>query len=162
METLGKELEVIIGQRCHIRKLAMRLAAGQCVKNPFSAEVIEDGGELIFVILELAGSQLPVRERVSKQPFFFAALEELLRLSGDPDYRAHFSSSHSFAQGARLGVGVKLPRVPVVFERKAKWRKCAEEAVDGVLRENYMEAKFLEEAKLGAMVDMPLLEAQAC
>ena len=31
--------------------------------------------------LELAGTQLPEREHVAKQPFLFAAIEELLRLS---------------------------------------------------------------------------------
>ena len=57
--------------------------------------------------------------------FYLAAVEELLRLrfSGDPDSRAFFSSSVSFAKEVRLGPGVRLPRVPAVFEKKDKWRQ---------------------------------------
>ena len=50
-------------------------------------------------MLESAGAVLPVRQRPKGQPFFLAALEEILRISSDPDYRAFYSSSVSFAKG---------------------------------------------------------------
>ena len=79
--------------------------------------------------------RLPVRERTAGQPFFLAAVEELLRMAGDPDFKAFFSSKFSFAKGVRLGVGVKTPRVPAVFEKKTKWRTYAEEDSLEVCRE---------------------------
>ena len=59
--------------------------------------------------------------------------------------------------------------VPAVFERKEKWRKYAEEDTDDQVRENYISAKqqarvvqeqFVEESKLGAMVEMRWEEAR--
>ena len=104
-------------------------------------------------------------------PSILAAVEELLRFSGDPDSRAFFSSSVSFAKGVRLGPGVRLPRVPAVFEKKDKWRRYDEttSGEKGVERENYMSAKerarevqkqFQVEASLGAMVEMEEGEAR--
>ena len=169
MEALGAELEKLLRSHCDVRKLAMQLAAGKVVGSPFSDAAIAEGRELIFLTLELAGTQLPVREHVPNSPFLFAAIEELLRISQDPDYKAYFSSSQSFAKGVRVGVGAKLPRVPAVFERKEKWRRYAEESLDAQTRENYISAtqqanvvqeQFLAEAELGAMVEMRLDEAQ--
>ena len=77
---------------------------------------------------------------------YLAAVEELLRIDGDPDHKAFFSSSVSFAKGVgvRLGVGVKNPRVPAIFERKSKWRKYPKECLaEGCDRENYLFAKHI-------------------
>ena len=63
---------------------------------------------------------LPVDERPKGQPFYLPAIEEILRISGDPDFRAFYSSSQSFAKGVQLGVGIKLPHVLAVFARKQK------------------------------------------
>ena len=169
METLGTELEKLLSRSCDLRKLAMQLAAGRVLECPFTSDVVAEGRELIFTALEFAGTKLPVREIPPNQPFFLAAIEELLRISGDPDYKAFHSSSVSFAKGVRLGAGSKLPRVPAVFERKAKWRKYAEEDTDDQVRENYISAKqqasvvqeqFVEESRLGAMVEMRWEEAR--
>ena len=89
MEALGAELEKLLRGHCDVRKLAMQLAAGKVVESPFSDAAIAEGRELIFVTLELAGTHLPVRQHVPNQPFLFAAIEELLRLSLDPDYKAY-------------------------------------------------------------------------
>jgi hypothetical protein len=94
---------------------------------PFSDELINAGRELLFTALEFAGSKLPVRERQAGQPFFLAAIEELLRISGDPDSRAYYTSRRSFARGVRVGPGAKLLRVPAVFDKKLKWRQYKEE-----------------------------------
>ena len=171
MEALGVELEKNLRQTCDIRKLAMQLATGKLTECPFDAATIDKGRELIFVTLEIAGTKLPVRERTEHQPFFLAAMEELLRLSGDPDHRVYFTASQSFAKGVRLGVGAKLPRVPAVFERKQKWRTYADENSGTGIRDNYISAEqhadvvqeqFQQEAQLGAMTEMSLVEARRC
>ena len=59
---------------------------------------------MIFKALDSMGATLPVRERTSGQPLYLAAIEELLRIAGDPD--------HSFF--SRLGVGISNPRVPAI------------------------------------------------
>ena len=91
-----------------------------------------------------------------------AAIEELLRISGDPDYAAHYTAQNSFAKGVRIGVGAELPRVPAVFEEKTRWRKYDDDAEHAQSeRQNYLSAlenaaevqkQFLETAALGAMV----------
>ena len=61
----------------------------------------------------------------------------------------------SFTEGVRVGLGVKLPRVPAVYTRKGKWRLKEQEdpdaylwhdGVQGVNNENYVSAKELAEA----------------
>ena len=125
----------------------------------------------MFCALEFAGTKLPVRSRPEGQPFYLAAIEELLRISGDPDHRAFYSSSVSFAHGVRVGFKAKTPRVPAVFDRKTKWRKYEEEECDWRDdRQNYDSARdhaavvqrqFEEEEKLGAMLQLDLAEAHA-
>ena len=95
-------------------------------------------------------------------------------MAGDPDFKAFFSSKFSLAKGVRLGVGVKTPRVPAVFEKKTKWRTYAEEDSLEVCREidrdNYLSVKdhasivqqqFEAEAELGAMQELPADKARA-
>lgn len=100
----------------------MKLAAGKVNDCPFPRAAVEDGRQLVFVALEMAGAKLDVRTRAPDQPFYLGAIEELLRISGDPDHKAYSSATNSFAKGVRLGVGAKLPRVPAVFERKTTWK----------------------------------------
>ena len=106
-----------------------------------------------------------VEERTPGQPFFLAAIEELLRLAGDPDSAAFYTGQDSFAKGVRLGVGVELPRVPAVFTAKDRWRSYPEGPDGMVLRDNYVSAKehaaevqkqFEIEAELGAMFETDL------
>ena len=112
-----------MARRIDLSDLASKLTQAEIVENPFPADLIAEGRELLFTALEYAGAKLPVRERTAAQPFYLAAIEELLRISGDPDSRAFFSCV-SFAKGVlRLGPGVQLPRVPAVYEKKEKWRK---------------------------------------
>ena len=169
-EALGVELLKLLNSKLNIRELMFKLAAGKVTACPFDAELIEDGRELIFKALEYVGTQLPVRVQPDGQPFFLAAVEEVLRISGDPDFSAFYSGPDSFAKGVRLGVGVETPRVPAVFEEKTRFRKYGEDADwEDTVRENYLSAKdhadiaqtqCQEEAKLGAMVELPLSEAR--
>eukprot|EP00435_Cladocopium_sp_Y103_P010320 s1590_g2.t1 len=171
MEAMGAELEKLRGRSCDLRRLGMQLATGRISECPFTSDVVAEGRELIFTGLEFAGAKLPVREVPPNQPFFLAAIEELLRLSGDPDYKALYNSSASFAKGVRLGAGSELPRVPAVFERKEKWRTCPKENMDDQVRDNYISAKqqakvvqeqFVEESMLGATVESSRTLSRSC
>lgn len=119
-EQLGKEYTKLLNQNLDVRQVALQLALGRLEKFSFCYELVQEGRELLFCALELVGTKLPVRSRPEGQPFFLAALEELLRISGDPDYRAFYSSSVSFAHGVRVGFKSKTPRVPAVFDRKTR------------------------------------------
>ena len=172
LEELGGELECLLCRFLDVQQLASSFADGKVVSCPFSAALIQEGRDLIFKALDSVGPTLPVRERsLLGQPLYLAAVEELLRIAGDPDHKAFFSSSVSFAKGVRLGVGIKNPRVPAVCERKTKWRKYPEECLaEGCDRESYLSAKehalevqqqFLAEAEEEAMIEVPTAEALA-
>ena len=91
---------------------------------------------------EFAGSKLPVCARPEGQPFYLAALEEYLRVSGDPDSRVFFSSREFFANAVRVGPNAKLPRVPAVFDKKTNWKQYKEEDGDPDLeKEHYLSAR---------------------
>ena len=117
-EQLGKEYTKLLNQSLDLRQVALQLAVGKLEKSPFCDELVQEGRELLFCALEFAGTKLPVRSRPDGQPFYLAAIEELLRISGDPDHRAFYSSSVSFAHGVRVGFKSKTPRVPAVFDKK--------------------------------------------
>ena len=101
-KALGVELLKLLNSKLNIRELMFKLAAGKVTACPLDAELIEDGRELIFKALEYVGTQLPVRVQPDGQPFFLAAIEELLRISGDPDFSAFFSGPDSFAKKCGL------------------------------------------------------------
>ena len=117
-----------LGWQCGCMPSSHEACSRKVTECPFSDEVLSAGRELVFLVLELAGTKLPVRERPDGQPFFLAAIEELLRVSGDPDSAAFYASADSFAKCARLGVDVALPRAPAVFEEILRHRKCGEDA----------------------------------
>ena len=100
---MGARLLDLLRCRLDLHTLVAKLADGKITECPFSDELVAEGRELVFSMLESAGAVLPVRQRPKGQPFFLAALEEILSISGDPDYRAFYSSSVSFAKGVRLG-----------------------------------------------------------
>ena len=88
----------------------------------------------------------------------------------DPDSRAFYTSSNSFAKGVRVGPNAKLSGVPAVFEKKIKWRQYKEEESSlDMERDNYLSARddarlvqkqFETEAAMGCMIEMPLSEAK--
>ncbi|OLP92219.1 hypothetical protein AK812_SmicGene26002 [Symbiodinium microadriaticum] len=121
--SLGEELLKTLARHMDLKSLTAKLVQGKITANPFSSNLIAEGRELLFTALEYTGAKLPVREKPEGQPFYLAAIEELLRISGDPDSRVFFSSSVSFAKGVRLGPEFTLPHVPAFFEKKEKWRR---------------------------------------
>ncbi|CAE7227317.1 unnamed protein product [Symbiodinium natans] len=164
-QRLATKLHNFVGAKLNVRDLAFKLAAGVVKEAPFSDEMLEEGRSIIWKELRDAGCQLPVEEKSPGQPFYLAAIEELLRLAGDPDSAAFYTSQDSFAKGVRLGVGVELPRVPAVFTAKDRWRTYPDGPDGTVLRDNYVSAKehaaevqkqFEIEAELGAMYETDL------
>ena len=140
--SLGEELLKTLARHMDLKSLTAKLVQGKITANPFSSNLIAEGRELLFTALEYTGAKLPVREKPEGQPFYLAAIEELLRISGDPDSRVFFSSSVSFAKGVRLGPEFTLPHVPAFFEKKEKWRRYdVESCTSGVERENYLSAR---------------------
>ena len=79
-KSLGKELRKLLAQKLDARALAFKLATGTLHNCPFSDELIQDGRELLFTALEMAGCKLPVRETPED---LLAAIEELLRISAE-------------------------------------------------------------------------------
>ena len=161
-ENLGRKLREFVSSRVDCRALAFKLAAGHISDSPFTEETLACGRQLIWNELKRAGCRLPVDHVVPGQPFYLAAVEELLRLAGDPDFAAFYTGKDSFAKGVRLGVDVDLPRVPAVFTAKTSWRVYDEENANAGSRENYVsardhadevQAQFEREAALGAMYE---------
>ncbi len=110
------------------------------------------------------------------QPIEVELLGAYLKACGDPDW----SVMKEFRVGVRIGVGVELPRTPVVFEEKQKWSlpeqaphsgwSFDEDTFVGAKCQNYTSAKdFAEEVRFvledqvcrGQILKMPEAEAVA-
>ena len=57
-EALGTELEKKLQTFCDVRLLAMKLGAGKVNDCPFPRAAVEEGRQLVFVALEMAGAKL--------------------------------------------------------------------------------------------------------
>ena len=162
-------LQTVLDKHTDGRRLLFELACKKHVDQPFPAALVKEAREAVKGILRKHGAQLDLDAIPERQPFHLALLEEFLRLCNDPDASAYFSGKDSFAAGVSLGVNQKMPRTPAVFEKKCKWRAYdGETTAADVFRNNYpgaaenakaIEAQFVEEAKLGAMVKMEVEEA---
>lgn len=143
------------------KQVFWQLAAGKATASPFSGEHVRRARASLDLALEAEGfepSRLPNDRRTEVN---FRRLAAMLEVAGDPDCRFLHEIA---AVGARLGVGVNLPRVPAVFEAKAKWRlpyiegevvasfcdnyKSAEESMQDIKRQ------VREELERGAVVRM--------
>lgn len=103
------------------------------------------------------------------QPFYLHAMSQTLRKMGDPDWMILDSVTDSYATGVPLGYMEELPRTPLVFNEKVKWRTYDQsDLVDEML--NYssaeeagqaLEDQFREEEALGMMYPTSLSVARA-
>jgi len=64
------------------------------------------------------------------QPFYLHLVSELAKCMGDPDWRVITEGRWSYAKGVPVGVGIRMPRAPAVFERKQAWRNLDETAYE--------------------------------
>ena len=166
-DTLG-----LLYKHVDVKKEICRLATGRATSSPFPGTLVLDVREALFRRLREWGSTTGLDHVAPRQPFFLEAISELLRLAGDPDWRQYTASSISFSEGVPIGVGVRLPRTPALFERKHKQRKYpdADIPLDDDLRENYpgardnpgrLDEQLAKELSLGAMVVFDLDRARA-
>ncbi|CAE8726071.1 unnamed protein product [Polarella glacialis] len=160
-------LKVLYGKLC-VKKVLYQLACNQFTGSPFGEELLAEGVKVFISLLRKHGAAEASAEVPLGQPVLLPALENFLKLCGDPDSRVFHTSSRSFSKGVTLGILGKLPRVPAVFDRKERWRKYPEDEGDPEDGENYGSARdnldsikkqFEEERDLGAMREV--LESDA-
>ena len=122
-----------------------KLACGKGVTCPFGQE-----RESVYVLFERAGED--PRKKCTDRPF---SLEFRLLYAFLSQARGPGKNLPDFADGVRVGMGIKMPRVPAVYPRKRKWRlKEQQEAevhhwfdpVWGADNQNYSSAAELAEA----------------
>ena len=154
------------------RRLCMIIACGHLKESPFSAEMMSQVREAWFSALDSGGGDETLnakfREKTEHQPFYLFALARSLELINDPDWRQVELAPGSYVNGTPVGVGVKLPRTPAVYEKKLKWRKLDETTfVEEVA--NYksilgaiepVHQQFLLEEKMGHMYQLSDEEAK--
>ena len=136
--------------------LMLKLAAGRFDESPLDGDVVS---EMTRHIGRTTGTSEEDQGIAPGQAFRLRLVRNLLELLGDPDYN-YFGE---LEEGVPIGVGVEMPRTPLVFEEKVKWSLTEE--IDDVQHEvlNYKSTKghekevemlFREEAGLGWMVEM--------
>jgi hypothetical protein len=94
------------------------------------------------------------------QPMFLHAISSTLEALGDPDFEVF---RKEYVDGVPIGVGVELPRTPMIFEQKTRWR-LSEPLEDALLKNpNYVsvadkvdlvQAMFEEEQAEGLMLEV--------
>ena len=126
-----------------------RLACSR-VQECIFGEEIETLREDLFCTLEAAG-QASRRKSIDRPSLIeFRLLAAYFAVSEGPE-----RDLASFAEGVRIGVGVKLSRVPAVYTRKKKWSLPEQENSElhlwevpevGTDKDNCASAKDVEEA----------------
>ena len=94
------------------------LASGKLTEDPFPRDLTNKIRSGVADFLAAAGHEVNPRPDDQQQPISVRLLGALLRDSGDPDA----AIMNTYAEGVRIGVGVKLPRTPAVYDRKVAWR----------------------------------------
>ena len=126
-----------------------RLACGKVEACPFGSE-LEVLREQVYELFEKAGEN-PRRKQTDRPSLIeFRLLGAFLKQAGDAEKQVP-----DFADGVRVGVGFKLPRVPAVYPRKRKWSLKEQEDPEahlwqeqtwGADNKNYSSAAELAEA----------------
>ena len=99
-------------------QLLMSLALGLVERCPFGAHSVRELKESTIEAQETHGLELR-RDATDRRdlPIDFRYLGLLLRAAGDPE--VHLGP---FAKGVRVGVGVRLRKLPALYTQKKKWR----------------------------------------
>ncbi len=117
-------LDFVTDLKTHINlspiELFAKLAAGEVLTDPFAAEEggLRDLIDQVLSALSAPGASAFARSSDVAQPVRVRALQRILQLGGDPDWRG----MEHFCRGVRIGVSHRLPRTPAVYSRKRKWR----------------------------------------
>ena len=138
-------------------KSICKMATRHATASPFSEEQLRRARAAFSSMIGMAEDQ--AEKVVEFQPFHLDLLGGVLQYISDPDWRQAAASSWSFAKGVPIGVGIKMPRTPAVFERKVAW-KSLDESDFNPDQGNYksaslviesLERQFQEEADEGMM-----------
>ena len=155
--SLLKELRDIVLEVHDPVKITCRMATRNATSSPFTADQIRRARAAFATAIGMPTEQ--AEQVVPFQPCYLSLLGGVLKFIGDPDWRQAADASWSFAKGVPIGVDIRMPRVPAVFERKVAWRALDESDFDPG-RENYKsaagvfdarEVQFEQEAKEGRM-----------
>eukprot|EP00974_Lingulodinium_polyedra_P045619 4375412-Lingulodinium_polyedra.AAC.1 len=123
------------------------MTASEAAGDPFPPKAIEDAKASIRgLVREPLGDWAPIG-KVLDQNVDVRLLGVLLHAFGDPDWEV----CKSYEVGVRVGVGVRLPRTPLVFPEKVRWNVPGQEDADvaavfaGARRDNYTSAEKRKE-----------------
>ena len=93
--------------------LLVSLALGRVKEPPFEVKAVQELKASAIAELHRRGIQLERKTGDREDvPIDYRYLDLLLRAAGDPEY----------AQGIRLGPGVRMPRLPALYKQKKRWR----------------------------------------
>ena len=99
-------------------ELLVRLALGKVDSCPFGTREISELKADIVTGLKEYGLELRTSERDRQDVLLdYRFIELLLVAARDPEV-----AIGSFAEGVRVGPGVRLPRLPALYKAKKKWR----------------------------------------
>lgn len=158
-----------IGTEKGLRAAIFELAAGKRRQEPVPKALSTRLSDGLARIAKTHGADPMPREGDRPQKIQVRLLGAVANLLEDPDS----TYPDQVAVGVRLGVGVTMPRVPDVFEKKTKWALPAEDEHEtGGERwaDNYASARerphkvreqFEKEVAEGLIVKVPVAEARA-
>ena len=109
------------------------LAVGRYSKCPFPEDTIEEirEGYLRQFVRRATGRDHPLVPEEGKV-LCLEVIGLLLKFTGDPDWKIDTEKKESFKTGVRIGYREKLPRTPVVYERKTHWHHYSEDLESGL------------------------------
>ena len=128
--------------------LLAKLACNKCEESPFPVESTAELRQTVLGYLRSRGHFPDPREGDQPQVIGVRLIGALLTDAGDPDAKV----MDTFAQGVRLGIGVRLPRTPAVYGPKKRWKYASQkdphaaglcDDPDGVWQLNYKSADVL-------------------
>ncbi len=153
-------LEYIAGMKDRVNisaaELFDKLAAGEVLEDPFAGDEVglRRLVDQVLFALSTPGASAFAQASDLAQPVRIRALQRILQLGGDPDWRG----MEHFCRGVRLGVSHRLPRTPAVYSRKRRWRlegqsnpdfdvEAERQSLGGTWRDNY-EAAIVHDAAI--------------
>ena len=105
------------------KRILATMLAGKCREDPFGPVMIHKARNIFFEEVERASGRCFEHVPEPGHCYFLTALGDYLYSIGDPDWRCLEQGSWSFAKGRPVGICIRMPRTPAVYERKVKWRK---------------------------------------
>ena len=124
---LGRKLADECNSLFHDGSLLARAASGKLSADPFPPAKTSELRWWIKERLTERGLNTEDRPNDQRQLIGVRLLQALLKDAGDPDWEV----LDQYARGVRVGVGVRMPRTPAVFNPKRKWRLPGQEEVQG-------------------------------